>query len=95
MRSLADSAEITREVEISTLSAHQIPPAGVFAHSSSWTPADHESEERNLTCRNLLDKPSVFLEFGSLYFMTLRRPWCRLLRQRQSIPSQTLRRPSG
>ena len=43
--SLAASAEMTREVEISTLSAHQMAPAGVVAHTSSWTPAAYELEE--------------------------------------------------
>ena len=28
--------------------------------------------------------PSVFWDFGSLYRKALRRPWCRLLRQRQT-----------
>ena len=30
---------------ISTLNAHQMAPAGVVAHSSSWTPAAYELEE--------------------------------------------------
>ena len=34
----------------SELSAHQMAPAGV-AHSSSWTPAAYEPEERNLSAR--------------------------------------------
>ena len=41
----AASAEMTRQVEISTLSAHQLAPAGIVAHSSSWTPAAFELEE--------------------------------------------------
>ena len=45
VRSPAGSAEMTRQVEISTLSAHQMAPAGVVAHSSSWTPAAYELEE--------------------------------------------------
>ena len=45
VRGLAASAEMTRQVEISTLSAHQMAPAGVVAHSSSWTPAAYELEE--------------------------------------------------
>ena len=40
----------------SELRAHQMAPAGVVAHLSSWTPAADEPVERNLTCRNLLDK---------------------------------------
>ena len=40
----------------SELSAHQMAPAGVVAHSGSWTPAADEPDERNLTCGNLLDK---------------------------------------
>ena len=31
-------------MDISTLSAHQMAPAGVVAHSSSWTPATRELE---------------------------------------------------
>ena len=42
---LAASAEMTRQVEISTMSAHQMAPAGVVTHSSSWTPAAYELEE--------------------------------------------------
>ena len=38
VRGPAASAEMTRQVEVSTLSAHQMAPAGVVAHSSSWTP---------------------------------------------------------
>ena len=45
VRTLAGSAEITRQVDISTLSAHQMAPAGVVAHSSSWTRAACELEE--------------------------------------------------
>ena len=37
----------------SELSAHQMAPAGVVAHSSSWTPAAHEPEERNFECREV------------------------------------------
>ena len=36
---------MTRQVEISTLSAHQMAHAGVVAHTSSWTPAACEPEE--------------------------------------------------
>ena len=36
---------MTRQVEISELSAHQMAPAGVVAHTSSWTPAVYELEE--------------------------------------------------
>ena len=39
VRSPAASAEMSRQVEIFTLSAHQMAPVGVVAHSSSWTPA--------------------------------------------------------
>ena len=45
VRSPAGSAEMTRQVEISTLGAHHMAPAGVVAHSSSWTPAAYELEE--------------------------------------------------
>ena len=45
VRSPAASAEMTRQVEISTLSSHQMAPAGVVAHSSSWTPAAYELED--------------------------------------------------
>ena len=45
VRSPAASAEMTRQVEISTLSAHQMSPAGVVAHSSSWTPAAYEPKD--------------------------------------------------
>ena len=44
VRSSAASAEMTRQVEISTLSAHQMSH-GVVAHTSSWTPAACELEE--------------------------------------------------
>ena len=43
--SSAASAEMTRQVEISTLSAHQMAHGGVVPHSSSWTPAAYELEE--------------------------------------------------
>ena len=36
---------MTRQVEISTLSAHQMAHGGVVAHTSSWTPAAYELEE--------------------------------------------------
>ena len=36
---------MTRHVEISKVSAHQMAPAGVVAHTSSWTPAAYELEE--------------------------------------------------
>ena len=39
------SAEMTRQVEISTLSAHQMAHGGVVPHLSSWTPAACELEE--------------------------------------------------
>ena len=39
VHSSAASAEMTQQVEISTLSARQMGRAGVVAHSSSWTPA--------------------------------------------------------
>ena len=42
------SAKTTRQVEISTLSAHQMAPAGVFAHFSTWTPAAYELEESSV-----------------------------------------------
>ena len=45
VRSSTASAEMTRQVEISTLSAHQMAHAGVVAHTSSWTPAASELEE--------------------------------------------------
>ena len=45
VRSPTASAEMTRQVEISTLSAHQMAHAGVVAHTSSWTPAACEPEE--------------------------------------------------
>ena len=45
VRSPTASAEMTRQVEISTLSAHQMAHAGVVAHTSSWTPAAYELEE--------------------------------------------------
>ena len=45
MRSSTASAEMTRQVEISTLSAHQMAHGGVVAHTSSWTPAAYELEE--------------------------------------------------
>ena len=45
MRSPTASAEMTRQVEISTLSAHQMAHGGVVAHTSSWTPAAYELEE--------------------------------------------------
>ena len=45
VRSPTASAEITRQVEISTLSAHQMAHGGVVAHTSSWTPAAYELEE--------------------------------------------------
>ena len=45
MRSSASSAEMTRQVELSTLSAHQMALAGVVARSSSWTPAAYQLEE--------------------------------------------------
>ena len=45
VRSPTASAEMTRQVEISTLSAHQMAHGGVVAHSSSWTPAAYELEE--------------------------------------------------
>ena len=35
----------TRWVDISTLSAHQMAPGGVVAHSSSWKRAAYELEE--------------------------------------------------
>ena len=37
----------------SELSAHQMAPAGIVAHSSSWTPAACELEERNFECREV------------------------------------------
>ena len=43
--SLIASAEMTRQLEISTLSALQMTLAGVVPHSSSWTPAACELEE--------------------------------------------------
>ena len=45
VRTPTASAEMTRQVEISTLSAHQMAHAGVVAHTSSWTPAAYEPEE--------------------------------------------------
>ena len=45
VRSLGASAEMTRQVESSTLGSHQMALAGVVAHSSSWTPAACELEE--------------------------------------------------
>ena len=45
VRSSTASAEMTRQVEISTLSAHQMAHTGVVAHTSSWTPAAYELEE--------------------------------------------------
>ena len=36
---------MTRQVEISTLSAHHMAHGGVVAHTSSWTPAAYELEE--------------------------------------------------
>ena len=36
----------------SELNAHQMAPAGVVAHPSSWTPAAYEPEERNLSVGN-------------------------------------------
>ena len=36
---------MTRQVEISTLSALQMAHGGVVAHTSSWTPAAYELEE--------------------------------------------------
>ena len=45
VRSSTASAEMTRQVEISTLSAHQMAHGGVVAHTSSWTPAAYELEE--------------------------------------------------
>ena len=45
VRSSTASAEMTRQVEISTLSAYQMAHAGVVAHTSSWTPAAYELEE--------------------------------------------------
>ena len=45
VRSPTASAEMTRQVEISTLSAHQMALAGVVAHTNSWTPAAYEPEE--------------------------------------------------
>ena len=45
VRSLTASAEMTRQVEISTLSAHQMAYGGVVADTSSWTPAAFELEE--------------------------------------------------
>ena len=53
VRSSAASAEMTRLVEILTLSAHQMAPAGVVAHSSSWTPAAYELEESSPPSRVL------------------------------------------
>ena len=38
---------------VSTLVPHQMAPAVVVAHPSSWTPAAYEAEERNLTCRTV------------------------------------------
>ena len=37
----------------SELSAHHMALAGVVAHSSSWTPAAYEPEERNFECREV------------------------------------------
>ena len=45
VRTPAARAEITRLVEISTLSAHRVAPGGVVAHSSSWTRVACELEE--------------------------------------------------
>ena len=45
VRTPAGSAEITLQVQISTLSSHQMAPAGVVAHSSSWTRVAYELEE--------------------------------------------------
>ena len=45
VRSPAASAEMTLQVKMSTLSAHQMAPVRVVAHSSSWTPAAYELEE--------------------------------------------------
>ena len=45
VRSPTASAEMTRQVEISTLSARQMAHGGVVAHTSSWTPAAYELEE--------------------------------------------------
>ena len=53
VRSPAASAEMTWQVEISTLSAHQMAPAGVVAHSSSWTPAAYELDESSPLSRVL------------------------------------------
>ena len=45
VRSSAASAEMTRQVEISTLSARRMAHGGVVPHWSSWTPAAYELEE--------------------------------------------------
>ena len=42
VRGSAASAEMTRQVEISTLSAHQMAHGGVVAYYSSWTVAAYE-----------------------------------------------------
>ena len=61
VRSPAASKETTRQVGISTLSAHQMAPAGVVAHSCSWTPAAYELEESSPPSRvlSLLDSARV------------------------------------
>ena len=45
VQSPAASAEMTRQVEFSTLGSRQVAHAGVAAHSSSWTQAAYELEE--------------------------------------------------
>ena len=61
------SAEMTRQVEISTLSAHQMAYGGVVAHTSSWTPAAYELEESaswNSDVGGLSDPPDGRREQG-------------------------------
>ena len=67
--SSAASAEMTRQVEISTLSAHQMAHGGVVPHSSSWTLAACELEESS---------PPSNLHIGGLSanLPTSRRPAC-------------------
>ena len=67
VRSPTASAEMTRQVEISTLSAHQMAHAGVVPHSSSWTPAAYELEESaswNSDVGGLSDPPDGRREQG-------------------------------
>ena len=66
VRSPAGSAEITRQVEIFTLSSHQMAPAGVVAHSSSWTLAAYELEEsRRRRTRTSADFQNFLMDEGS------------------------------